>query len=121
MMRNTRTDEEAETEFEIGSLCRGPNQLKGIPKLPSFHEHREHIVVHRAAVFRNWARVGFTEGISGHIGVRDPGHPGLIWMNSAGEKNRLYEEAQPGIEHEIEMAGGVISAGLEDTAVDGVV
>ncbi|KAF6834480.1 arad-like aldolase epimerase [Colletotrichum plurivorum] len=38
-----------------------------------------------AAVFRNWARVGFTEGISGHISVRDPEHEGCIWMNPIGK------------------------------------
>lgn len=38
-----------------------------------------------AAVFRNWARVGFTEGISGHISVRDPEFPDLIWMNPIGK------------------------------------
>jgi ribulose-5-phosphate 4-epimerase/fuculose-1-phosphate aldolase len=37
-----------------------------------------------AAAFRNWARVGFTEGISGHISVRDPEYDGLIWMNPIG-------------------------------------
>lgn len=39
----------------------------------------------------------------------------------AGEKNWLYEEAQPDIEYEIEMAGGVggvIGAGLEEMRVD---
>lgn len=57
----------------------------GIPKFPSFYEHRKHIVVHMAAVFRNWARVGFTEGISGHISVRDPEHSDLMWMNPIGK------------------------------------
>lgn len=38
-----------------------------------------------AAVFRNWARVNFTEGISGHISVRDPEFPGCIWMNPIGK------------------------------------
>ena len=56
----------------------------GIPSFPSFQSHREHIVLHMAAVFRNWARVGFTEGISGHISVRDPEYPGCIWMNPIG-------------------------------------
>ena len=37
-----------------------------------------------AAVFRNWGRVGFTEGISGHISVRDPEFPNCIWMNPIG-------------------------------------
>ena len=34
-----------------------------------------------AAVFRNWARSGFTEGQSGHISIRDPEFPGMMWMN----------------------------------------
>lgn len=34
-----------------------------------------------AATFRSWARRGFTEGQSGHISVRDPEFPGLMWMN----------------------------------------
>lgn len=38
-----------------------------------------------AAVFRNWARNGYTEGISGHISVRDPEFPDLIWMNPIGK------------------------------------
>jgi ribulose-5-phosphate 4-epimerase/fuculose-1-phosphate aldolase len=37
----------------------------------------------------------------------------------ASEKNWLYEEAQPDIEYEIEMSGGVISAGLDEIHVDG--
>lgn len=57
----------------------------GIPTFPSFQEHRRHIVVHMAAVFRNWARNGYTEGISGHISVRDPEFPDLIWMNPIGK------------------------------------
>jgi ribulose-5-phosphate 4-epimerase/fuculose-1-phosphate aldolase len=38
-----------------------------------------------AAVFRNWARVGFVEGISGHISVRDPEYPEYMWMNPIGK------------------------------------
>lgn len=36
----------------------------------------------------------------------------------AGEKNWLYEEAQPDIQYEIEMAGPIISAGLDGLSVD---
>lgn len=56
----------------------------GIPTFVSFHEHRKHIVLHMAAVFRSWARNGYTEGISGHISVRDPEFSDLIWMNPIG-------------------------------------
>jgi len=57
----------------------------GIPQFASAQKHREHILVHMAAVFRNWARVKFTEGISGHISVRDPEHADYIWMNPIGK------------------------------------
>ncbi|KAL6877964.1 class II aldolase/adducin N-terminal [Trichoderma longibrachiatum] len=76
---------EEEMETQLASLSRGPNPLRGIPTFPSFHEHRKHIVLHMAAVFRSWARHGYTEGISGHISVRDPEFPGLIWMNPIGK------------------------------------
>ncbi len=44
-------------------------------------EARRHTLVHMAATFRYFARQGFVEGMSGHISVRDPEFPGLIWMN----------------------------------------
>lgn len=34
-----------------------------------------------AAVFRHWARHNYTEGQSGHISIRDPEYPNLMWMN----------------------------------------
>lgn len=37
-----------------------------------------------SAVFRYFARCGFTEGQSGHISVRDPEFPELMWMNPLG-------------------------------------
>ncbi|PHH63367.1 hypothetical protein CDD81_6064 [Ophiocordyceps australis] len=74
-----------EMETQLHCLSLGPNPLAGIPKFPCFEEHRKHIVVHMAAVFRNWARCGYTEGISGHISVRDPEFEGLIWMNPIGK------------------------------------
>lgn len=40
--------------------------------------------MHMAATFRQWARLGYTEGQAGHISVRDPEFPGLMWMNPLG-------------------------------------
>nr|POE89903.1 meiotically up-regulated gene 14 protein [Quercus suber] len=76
---------ENEPECQLHSLSHGPNPLTGIPTFDSYQKEREHILVHMAAVFRNWARVGFTEGISGHISVRDPEHADCIWMNPIGK------------------------------------
>lgn len=56
----------------------------GIPTFSSHAEHRRHILIHTAAVFRDFARKGFTEGMSGHISVRDPEFPNYIWMNALG-------------------------------------
>ncbi|CAN8103539.1 unnamed protein product [Discula destructiva] len=55
--------------------------LPDIPTFPSYTAERRHILIHMAAVFRNWARMGYAEGQSGHISVRDPEFPQLMWMN----------------------------------------
>jgi ribulose-5-phosphate 4-epimerase/fuculose-1-phosphate aldolase len=57
----------------------------GIPTFSSHVEHRHHILIHTAAVFRDFSRKGFTEGMSGHISVRDPEYENYIWMNPLGK------------------------------------
>ncbi|KAI2631681.1 class II aldolase [Xylaria nigripes] len=58
--------------------------MPGIPTFPTFYDERRHILAHMAATFRFFARSGFTEGQSGHISVRDPEYPHLMWMNPLG-------------------------------------
>ncbi|KAK6193343.1 hypothetical protein LQW54_012550 [Pestalotiopsis sp. IQ-011] len=58
--------------------------LPGIPTFPSYAEERKHVLTHMAATFRVMSRMGFTEGMSGHISVRDPEHEHLMWMNPLG-------------------------------------
>lgn len=55
--------------------------LPGIPSFPSFAAHRQWTLEHMALAFRIFARKGYTEGMSGHISVRDPEHPHLFWTN----------------------------------------
>jgi ribulose-5-phosphate 4-epimerase/fuculose-1-phosphate aldolase len=43
------------------------------------------MLIHTAAVFRDFSRKGFTEGQSGHISVRDPEFEHYIWMNPLGK------------------------------------
>jgi len=69
----------------LEAISHGPVPLPGIPTFPSYAEHRKHILVHTAAVFRDFARKGFTEGMSGHISVRDPEFEHYIWMNPLGK------------------------------------
>ncbi|KAI0541695.1 class II aldolase [Xylaria digitata] len=58
--------------------------MPGIPSFPNYVAERRHILTHMAATFRFFSRSGFTEGQSGHISVRDPEHPSLMWMNPLG-------------------------------------
>ncbi|POR38326.1 Uncharacterized protein TPAR_01467 [Tolypocladium paradoxum] len=58
--------------------------LAGIPRFPSFHEERTHILEHMAAAFRIFSRNGYTEGMAGHISVRDPENPHTFWTNPLG-------------------------------------
>ncbi|KAF5355481.1 hypothetical protein D9758_006335 [Tetrapyrgos nigripes] len=51
----------------------------GIPKFQSKYAEREWIKEHMAAVFRYWGKLGFGEGIAGHITVRDPVLPDHYW------------------------------------------
>lgn len=59
--------------------------LPGIPTFVSYHEHRQHILEHMAIAFRVFARKGYTEGMSGHISVRDCEWPHLFWTNPLGK------------------------------------
>ncbi|KAI1846481.1 hypothetical protein JX265_004995 [Neoarthrinium moseri] len=67
----------------LEAISHGP-ALSGIPTFPSFHEERKHVLTHMAATFRFFARQGYTEGMSGHISVRDPEFANLMWMNPLG-------------------------------------
>ena len=40
-----------------------------------------------AGVFRVFARLGYTEGMSGHISVLDPIHTDAMWMNPLGVRS----------------------------------
>ncbi|ROW17202.1 hypothetical protein VPNG_01080 [Cytospora leucostoma] len=87
--------------------------LPGIPKFPSFTEERRHILVHMAAVFRNWSRMGYAEGQSGHISVRDPEYPGIMWMNPL---SRHYGTLTAGDMIPMLIATGQIVGGVPNPA-----
>jgi len=55
--------------------------LPGLPLFSTYDKHRAWILSHMAGAFRVFARKGFTEGMSGHISVRDPEHPHTFWTN----------------------------------------
>ncbi|KAK3704693.1 hypothetical protein LTR37_013667 [Vermiconidia calcicola] len=58
--------------------------LPGIPQHPTFAAHRKWMLEKMALAFRVFARKGYTEGMSGHISVRDPENPHTFWTNPLG-------------------------------------
>ncbi|TVY91279.1 Meiotically up-regulated protein, partial [Lachnellula willkommii] len=75
----------AEDKTPLEAISQGPLIHPGIPTFSSHAEHRKHVLIHTAAVFRDFSRKGFTEGMSGHISVRDPEFENYIWMNPLGK------------------------------------
>lgn len=59
----------------------GKIKLEGIPKFEDKYEEREWVKEHMAAAFRFWGRMGYGEGLAGHITVVDPVDPSCYWMN----------------------------------------
>ncbi|KAG7085608.1 hypothetical protein E1B28_003158 [Marasmius oreades] len=55
-----------------------------IPKFEDKYQERDWIKAHLAAAFRYWGKLGFGEGLAGHITVRDPVLTDHYWMNPIG-------------------------------------
>lgn len=54
------------------------------PTFESVEEERRYRKEQLAAGFRLFGRFGFSEGVAGHITVRDPGNPEAFWVNPFG-------------------------------------
>ncbi|RMJ17751.1 hypothetical protein BHE90_000313 [Fusarium euwallaceae] len=55
--------------------------LQGPPHFNSFEKQRRWMLEHLAGAFRVFARKGYTEGLAGHISLRDPEHSDCFWTN----------------------------------------
>ncbi|KAJ5977046.1 hypothetical protein N7501_000388 [Penicillium viridicatum] len=55
--------------------------LPGIPQHPTFTAQRQWILEQMALAFRVFARKDYTDGMAGHISVRDPENPHTFWTN----------------------------------------
>ncbi len=63
----------------------GPFKLSFQPPVfESPAEERVHRKRRLAAAFRLFSKMGFDEGVAGHITVRDPEHPDTFWVNPFG-------------------------------------
>jgi hypothetical protein len=67
--------------------------LPGIPRHPTFASQRAWLLERMALAFRVFARKGYTDGMAGHISVRDPENPHTFWTVGwphCGENCREY-------------------------------
>jgi len=55
-----------------------------IPTFDDLESERRHRKERLAAAFRIFGRFGFSEGVAGHITVRDPEHTDCFWVNPFG-------------------------------------
>ncbi|HXB84946.1 class II aldolase/adducin family protein, partial [Mycobacterium sp.] len=66
----------------------GPSPAgSGLPQPPVFSSvdaERKYRKEQLAAGFRLFGKFGFSEGVAGHVTVRDPEHPEYFWVNPFG-------------------------------------
>lgn len=55
--------------------------LPPIPCYSDMDQQRRFMLEHMAGAFRVFARKGYTEGMSGHISLRDPENSEYFWTN----------------------------------------
>ena len=54
------------------------------PVFATLEEERQHRLERLAGVCRVFGRLGYSEGLLGHVTVRDPEHPDRFWINPVG-------------------------------------
>jgi ribulose-5-phosphate 4-epimerase/fuculose-1-phosphate aldolase len=67
--------------------------LDGPPSFATVEEERLHRKQRLAGALRVFGRVGFGEGVAGHITVRDPEFPELFWVNPFGMSFRHVKQS----------------------------
>ncbi len=84
-----------------GFLIRRP------PVFDSVDEERAHRLERLAAVCRVFGRAGFSEGLLGHVTVRDPADPERLWANPMGVSfNRMQVSDLVQVDHEGNLCHG---------------
>jgi ribulose-5-phosphate 4-epimerase/fuculose-1-phosphate aldolase len=69
------------------------------PTFETFGEERRYRLERLAGVCRVFGRLGYSEGLLGHVTVRDPEHPDRFWMNPVGVAFR-----QMAVSHLVQVA-----------------
>ena len=86
-------------------------QMPKFPGPPSYtdkYEEREYLKGRLAAAFRIFGKLGFDEGVAGHITLRDPVDPTTFWVNPLGLAFSLINKSD--LIH-VDHSGNVIGGG----------
>lgn len=75
------------------------------PTFASVEEERAHRKHKLAAAFRIFGKLGYDEGVMGHISARDPGEPDTFWINPFGVSFNLITAADL---MRVDLAGNVV-------------
>ena len=76
---NTEKEIEASQRFQTGLPL-----MHEIPVFDNVEDERKHRKERLAAAFRIFGKYGFSEGVAGHITVRDPEETDCFWVNPFG-------------------------------------
>jgi ribulose-5-phosphate 4-epimerase/fuculose-1-phosphate aldolase len=68
-------------------------ELQGLPRFDTVEEERQYRKTHLAGALRTFGRFGFSEGVAGHITVRDPEYPDHFWVNPFGMSFRHVRQS----------------------------
>ncbi len=85
-MRSLRrfSTQNGSTITATGSAMSKFQNLPSIPTFASLEAERKHLKHVLAASFRIFSRLGFDEGVAGHITARDPEYKDTFWVNPFG-------------------------------------
>lgn len=79
------------------------------PTFDSVEEERQHRLERLAGACRVFGRAGFSEGLLGHVTVRDPEHPDRFWANPLGVSfNQMRVSDLVLVDHEGNLLHGEI-------------
>jgi len=89
------TDDVAKTVPSIDGIELPPKDvsLSGPPEFDSVKAERHYRKTHLAGALRVFGRFGFSEGVAGHITVRDPEFPDHFWVNPFGMSFRHIRQS----------------------------
>ncbi|KAJ5684512.1 Decarboxylase NovR [Penicillium maclennaniae] len=68
-------------------------QMPTMPKFENKLEEREYLKGRLAAAFRIFGKLGYDEGVAGHITLRDPVDPTTFWVNPFGRAFSLMTKS----------------------------